>query len=188
MKVLLGVSKAIDWFTTLVGRVMFWVAFLMILIGVFNVLTRYIGRAFNVSLGGTLYIALQTYAFDLVFLLAAAYVLKADGHVRVDILFTTLSERSKAWVDIFGTLFFLIPFCLMGLLLSRQYVATSWRQQEHNLNAGGLPIYPIKTVILVGFAMLILQGVSEIIKRIDFLRGGRSDTRHAQITEKTEAI
>lgn len=188
MKVLLAVSRAIDGFTTFLGKLMFWVSLLMVLIGAFNVVTRYVGRALHLSLGGTIYIALQTYAFDLMFLLAAAYVLKVDGHVRVDIVVSNLGERAKAWIDIFGTIFFLIPFCVMGLLLSRNYVATSWRQQEINLNAGGLPIYPIKTVILVAFALLLLQGVSELIKRIAFLTGALREQTHQPITETTEGI
>ena len=187
MKALLAVSGAIDALSTFIGRLTFWLTLFMVLVGAFNVVTRYVGRAFGLSFGGTLYIALQTYAYNLVFLLAAAYVLKVDGHVRVDILFSNLSERARAWIDILGTLLFLFPFCFMGFALTRAYVATSWRQREVNLNAGGLPIYPIKTVILIAFALLALQGVSEIIKRAAFLRGLRAE-RHGRVTESTEAL
>lgn len=173
MTALLGVSKGIDALTTAIGRVTFWLTLVMVLIGAFNVVTRYVGRELGVSLGGTLYIALQTQLFNLVFLLGAAYVLNKDGHVRVDILYAGYSERAKAWVDIFGTLFFLFPFCALGMYLSWGYVGRSWQQGEVNTNAGGLPIYPIKTVILIAFGLLMLQGVSEIIKRIAVLRGER---------------
>ena len=114
---------------------------------------------------------LQTYAYNLVFLLGAAYVFRNDGHVRVDILYGALSRKARAWIDIAGTLAFLIPFSLMGLYLSDRYVATSWRQHEVNLNAGGIPIYPIKTVILVAFALLLAQALSELIKNAAFLAG-----------------
>ncbi len=171
MKAWLGVSKGIDTVTTAVGRVMFWLTLLMVLIGAFNVVTRYVGRSLGVSLGGTLYIALQTQLFDLIFLLGAAFVLNQDGHVRVDIVYASLSKRVRAWIDIFGTLFFLFPFCALGFYLSWGYVGRSWQQGEVNTNAGGFPVYPIKTVILIAFGMLILQGVSELIKRVALLRG-----------------
>ena len=171
MKAWLGVSKGIDAVTTAVGRVMFWLTLVMVLIGAFNVVTRYVGRSLGMSLGGTLYIALQTQLFDLIFLLGAAYVLNKDGHVRVDIIYASMGARVRAWIDIFGTLFFLFPFCVLGLYLSWGYVGRSWQQSEVNTNAGGFPVYPIKTVILIAFGLLILQGVSELIKRIALLRG-----------------
>ena len=171
MKAWLGVSKGIDTVTTAVGRVMFWLTLVMVLIGAVNVVTRYVGRSLGMSLGGTLYIALQTQLFDLVFLLGAAYVLNKDGHVRVDIIYASTSEKVRAWIDIFGTLVFLFPFCALGLYLSWGYVGRSWQQGEVNTNAGGFPVYPIKTVILIAFGLIVLQGVSELIKRIAFLRG-----------------
>lgn len=184
----LGISRAIDWFTTLIGRVMFWLSLVMVLLGAFNVLTRYVGRELNMSLGGTRYIALQTYAYDLIFLLGAAYVLNKNAHVRVDILYSTYSERTKAWVDIIFTFLFLIPFCVMGLYFSWGYVLSSWGRNELNYNAGGLPVYPIKTVILLAFALLILQGISEVIKKAAFLRSGQDGAQEGNITEKTEAL
>ena len=171
MKTWLGISKGIDAVTTAVGRVMFWLTLVMVLIGAFNVVTRYVGRSLGMSLGGTLYIALQTQLFNLIFLLGAAYVLNKDGHVRVDIIYASTSKKVRAWIDIFGTLFFLFPFCALGLYLSWGYVGRSWQQGEVNTNAGGLPVYPIKTVILIAFGMLVAQGVSELIKRVALLRG-----------------
>jgi TRAP-type mannitol/chloroaromatic compound transport system permease small subunit len=171
MGFLLSISRGIDDVTTLLGKVTWWLTLAMVLIGFVNVVTRYVGRTIGVALGGTEYIVLQTYAYDLVFLLGAAYVLRVDGHVRVDILFQALSNRAKAWVDIFGISVFLVPFALLGIHLSGRYVATSWRQQEINMNAGGIPIYPIKTVIVVAFALLLVQGLSELIKNVAFLAG-----------------
>jgi TRAP-type mannitol/chloroaromatic compound transport system permease small subunit len=168
---LLSLSKGIDDVTTLVGRVARWLTLFMVLVGVFNVVTRYVGRSIGVSLGGTFYIAVQTYAYDLVFLLGAAYIFRKDGHVRVDILYSSLSPRVRAWIDVFGNLVFLIPFSIMGIYFAAPYVATSWRQQEINLSAGGILVYPIKTVIVVAFALLLLQAISELVKHVAYLRG-----------------
>lgn len=183
MKPLLYVSRAIDAVMNLIAQAMYWLTLLMVLLGAYNVITRYVGRAIGVSLGGSIYIALQTYFFDLVFLLAAGYVLRRDGHVRVDIIYTRLSERAKAWVDIFGTLFLLMPFCYMGFVLSLPYVRRSWQHMEVNVNANGLPIYWIKTAIPVAFALLMIQGISELIKRIAFLRGALPPTEQPEAVE-----
>jgi len=168
---LLSVSKGIDDVTEFVGRFARWLTLFMVLVGVFNVVTRYVGRSIGVSLGGTFYIAVQTYAYDLVFLLGASYVFRKDGHVRVDILYSSLSRRVRAWIDVFGNLVFLIPFSIMGMFFAAPYVATSWRQQEINLSAGGILVYPIKTAIIVAFALLLVQSLSELIKHVAFLSG-----------------
>lgn len=171
MNVLLALARGIDAVTGFIGRISWWTTLAMIAIGVFNVVTRYLGRSLGVSLGGTTYIALQTYAYDFVFLMAAGYVLRQDGHVRVDILFSSLGRRARAWIDVFGTLAFLLPFCWLGIRFSLRYVASSWRQGEVNLLAGGLPVYPIKTLIPIAFGLLALQGLSELIHNVAFLRG-----------------
>ena len=175
MTALLALSRGIDVVTTFIGKIAWWVTLGMIAIGVFNVVTRYVGRSLGISLGGSSYIVLQTYFFDFVFLAAAAYVLRVDGHVRVDILFSNLSRRARAWVDVAGTVLFLLPFCWMGIHFSLGYVASSWRQGEIDLLAGGLPVYPVKTLIPAAFVLLILQGVSELIKHAAFL-SGRDDS------------
>ncbi|CAN5824203.1 TRAP transporter small permease subunit [soil metagenome] len=189
MTFLLGISKLIDAVTTKLGQTMWWLTLFMVLIGFINVVTRYVGRALGISLGGTLYIALQTYAYDLVFLLGAAYVFRVDAHVRVDIIYSSLKRRARAMIDIFGILFFLFPFSYMGIYFSRSYVANSWRQGEVNRNAGNIPVYPIKAVIIVAFALLILQGISELIKNVAFLQG-RPDSRsiHAVEPEGQEPV
>lgn len=189
MKFLLAVSHGIDAVTTVVGKVAWWTTLVMVLIGVLNVVTRYVGRALGISLGGTIYIVLQTYAYDFIFLMGAAYVLRKDAHVRVDIVFSNLSQRAKAIIDVLGVLFFLLPFSFMGIYFAQRYVATSWRQNEVNLNAGGIAVYPAKTLILIAFGLLILQGLSELIKNVAFL-SGRSDSGsvHQSITSQTEAL
>lgn len=171
MRALLSVARVIDRFTGAIAQVMQWLTLLMVLLGAYNVITRYVGRAIQQSLGGAIYTVLQTYMFDLVFLLAAGWVLSVDGHVRVDIIYSRLTKRGKAWVDLFGTTFFLLPFCYMGFVLSLPYVQRSWQHMEVNVNARNIPIYPMKTLIPVAFALLALQGIAQIIKLVAQLRG-----------------
>lgn len=188
MKFFLAVAKGIDAITALIGRVMWWLTLFMVLVGAYNVITRYaygviqsvLGDAIAERLSGNVYLELQTYSYDLVFLLGAAFVLRADGHVRVDIIYSTLSARAKAIIDIVGTWAFLVPFSAMGIYFSHSYVSASWRAMEVSPNPGGLARYPIKTVIVVAFALLIAQGISETIKNAAFLRGHpRSGSIHA---------
>ena len=179
MKFFLAVASGIDAFTTVIGKLMWWLTLFMVLVGVYNVLTRYgysvvaavFGEAIAEKASGNTYLELQTYAYDLVFLLGAAYVFRTDGHVRVDVIFSTLRARVKAWIDIVATVLFLVPFSLMGIYFSHRYVASSWRAHEMSPNPGGLARYPIKTVIVIAFALLIAQGISEIIKNIAYLSG-----------------
>jgi TRAP-type mannitol/chloroaromatic compound transport system permease small subunit len=189
LRFFLAVSQGIDAVTTVIGKVAWWMTLAMVLIGVFNVVTRYVGRALGVSLGGTLYIVLQTYAYDFVFLMGAAYVFRKDAHVRVDIIFSNLRQRTKAILDVLGVLLFLLPFSVMGLYFGQRYVSTSWRANEINLNAGGVPVYPAKTLILLAFALLIVQGVSELIKNLAYLTGhAESGSVHESVTAQTEAL
>ncbi|HKI57502.1 MAG TPA: TRAP transporter small permease subunit [Trueperaceae bacterium] len=193
MKFFLALARGIDAFTTTVGRLMWWLTLFMVLVGVYNVLTRYgfhvvaaiFGQAAAEKASGNTYLELQTYSFNLVFLLGAAYVLRTDGHVRVDVVFTNLSGRVKAWIDIIATAVFLVPFSLMGIYFSHHYVAASWRVHEMSPNPGGLARYPIKTVIVIAFAMLIAQGISEVIKNIAFL-SGRKGSRSMYATDELD--
>lgn len=158
---------------------MWWLTLFMVLVGFVNVVGRYgfdlitslFGQAVARAVSGNRYLELQVYAYDLVFLLGAAYVLRTDSHVRVDIVFSNLSNRIKAIIDVVGGLIFLIPFSIMGIWFSQSYVARSWMSMEISPNPGGLARYPIKTVIIVAFVLLIAQGVSEMIKNIAFLSG-----------------
>jgi TRAP-type mannitol/chloroaromatic compound transport system permease small subunit len=193
LKFFLAVSQGIDAFTTVIGKLMWWLTLFMVLVGVYNVLTRYgfsvvaavFGQAVAEKASGNTYLELQTYSYNLVFLLGAAYVFRNDGHVRVDVVFTNLPTRVKAWIDIVATLLFLIPFSLMGIYFSHHYVAASWRVHEMSPNPGGLARYPIKTVIIIAFALLIAQGISEIIKNIAFL-SGRRGSRSMYATEELD--
>lgn len=181
MTFLLAVSRGIDAATALLGRVAWWTSLAMVLLGAENVIARYgygfINRTFGEdvarALSNNTYFELQTLAYNIVFLLGAAYVFQVDGHVRVDILFSRMSARVKAWIDIVGTLLFLWPFSIMAIYFSHRYVTSSWTALERSPNAGGLARYPIKTLIVVAFALLIVQGLSQVIKHVAFLRGRR---------------
>ena len=175
MELWLRTSRALDRLNEKIGHGVGWLTLAMILIGAYNAVVRYVGRSFGWSLSSNVYIELQWYLFSLVFLLGAAYTLRRGAHVRVDVIYGRLSPRGQAWIDLVGTILFLIPFCLFGLWVSWPSVRNSWATWEVSSDPGGLPRYPIKTVILVAFALLVLQGISEIIKKIAVLRGVELD-------------
>lgn len=176
---LLGVAHVIDAVTGAIGRAMRWVSLFMVLVGVYNVLTRYFYGTLESLVGieaarrmtGNTFLELQTYSFDLIFLLAAAHVFRLDGHVRVDILFASYSQRAKAVTDLVGTWLFLVPFCVLGIVFSVPYVRRSWETLEMSPNPGGLARYPIKAAIIVAFALLLLQAIALTIRHVAFLRG-----------------
>lgn len=163
-------SRAIDAINGFVGRVLAWVAVLLVALGVVNVVGRYLGAHLGMQLSSNAVLEAQTQAFNLIFLLGAAWLLMRGGHIRVDILYGRFSQRAREWVDLLGHLLILLPFSLTMMWLSWDYVMRSWSRLEVSPNPGGLPLYPIKTVILIAFLLLALQGISEIIKRIDALR------------------
>ncbi|MCZ6597722.1 MAG: TRAP transporter small permease subunit [Planctomycetota bacterium] len=171
MQGLLGISRAIDRLNGWLGRLVAWLSLAMVLVTAFNAVARYLGRFLGRDLSSNTYIELQWYLFSLIFLLGAAYTLRRDEHVRVDVLYSALSRKSRAWIDLIGSLAFLLPFCLLVLWVSWPYVANSWALREGSPDPGGLARYPIKTAIPVCFVLLFLQGVSEAIKRVAILRG-----------------
>ena len=154
------------------GRIVGWLTLAMVLLGAFNAVARYAGKTIGLNLSSNAYIEGQWYLFSLVFLLGAAHTLQRDQHVRVDVLYGRLSRRSKAKIDLAGTLLFLIPFCLFGLVICFPTVRNSWAVWETSPDPGGLPRYPIKTMLLACFGLLLIQSVSEIVKRIEIIRGG----------------
>ncbi|HEX2191216.1 MAG TPA: TRAP transporter small permease subunit [Longimicrobiaceae bacterium] len=169
---LLGsVPQAIDRVSGLVGRTVLWLVAVMVAIGAYNAVARYLNRFTDANLASNAYLEAQWYLFSLVFLLGAAYALKEDSHVRVDVLYGRLGPRGKAWIDLAGTLLFLIPFCTLMLWVSWPSVAASWRVREVSPDPGGLPRYPIKAVVLLAFALLLLQGVAQALKQVALLRG-----------------
>lgn len=173
MGVLLRVSGWIDEVNERIGQVMWWCALVMILVGVYNATVRYLGNFLGRNLSSNAYLELQWYLFGAIFMLGAAYTLRRDGHVRVDVLYARLSSRGKAWVDVLGAVLFLLPFCAITLWLSLNWVEFSWKVHEMSGDPGGLARYPIKTVVPVAFGLLIGQGISQLIKSVAVLRGER---------------
>lgn len=166
MTLLLQLSRAIDWLNERIGKGAFWLVLVMTLISAGNASYRF---AFDNSSNGLLEI--QWYLFSAIFLLAAAYTLQKNEHVRIDVLAGRLSPRGQAVIDIIGSLFFLLPIVLTVLWLSIPLVAESWRINEYSANAGGLIRWPVKLLVPVGFGLLALQALSELIKRVAFLAG-----------------
>ena len=174
MRLLLRLSTAIDRANDRIGAAIQWLVLLMVLVGAFNALARYATRYTGLSLSSNAYFDLQWYMFSLIFLLGAAYGLNKDVHVRVDVLYSRLSVRGRAWIDLVGSVLFLLPFCVMMLWVSWPAVRNSWAVLEGSPDPGGLPRYPIKTLILVSFFLLFLQGISQAIKQIERIRTGRA--------------
>lgn len=168
---LLPLAHKIDRFTNLIGKLAYWLVLVMIGVGVWNVLGRYIGNAIGQNLSSNALIETQWYLFDLVFLLGAAYALQHNEHVRVDVFYARWSRRRRAMADLFGTLFFLLPFSVLVIYFSWGAVVRSWAVRETSPDPGGLARYPIKTMILVSFALLILQGISDAIKNLAIIKG-----------------
>jgi TRAP-type mannitol/chloroaromatic compound transport system permease small subunit len=167
----LRLAARIDRINERIGEGVSWLALLMVLVGAYNAVTRYLGRFIGVRLSSNAFIELQWYMFSLIFLLAAAYTLRRDAHVRVDIFYARVGTRARAWINLLGTALFLLPFCFLALRLTWPAVRNSWAVLEMSPDPGGLPRYPLKTMILVAFVLLILQGVSIVIKQIAILRG-----------------
>ncbi len=168
MRALLAFSRLIDYANECVGRAVAWLVLIAVLVSAGNAMMRYV---FNVS--SNAWLEIQWYLFSAIFLLAAGWALKRNAHVRIDVIASRLSANAQAWIEIFGTIFFLMPMALLILYFSWPMFIQSWTGHEISSDAGGLVRWPVKLLIPVGFALLVLQGASEIIKRIAFLRGER---------------
>lgn len=166
----LKLARTIDRINLWVGRVAYWLVLLMVLVGAYNAVVRYLDRYTGIGLSSNFYIELQWYLFSLVFLLGAAYALQRDAHVRVDVFYGRLSPRARAWINLLGTVLFLLPFCGLVLWVSWGWVVNSWAVKEMSPDAGGLPRYPLKTMLPVAFIFLGLQGISWLIHQIAQLR------------------
>ncbi len=171
MRSLLSLSRSIDRITRAVGRLAAWLTLVMVFVAAYNAIARYIGRAMGRELTSNAWVELQWYLFSLVFLLGAAHTLRANRHVRVDVLYGRLSERNQARIDFWGGLLLLLPFCAFAIWCCWPMVRESIAIREASPDPNGLPRWPIKATILLAFALLFLQGVSETIKRGAILRG-----------------
>jgi len=163
--------RSVDRLNEIVYVVIRWLTLAMVLIGAFNAIARYLTRWTGVALSSNAYFDLQWQMFSLIFLFGAAYALRADSHVRVDAVYSRLAPRSRLWIDLVGHILFLIPFCVMLLITTYPAVRNSWAVREASTDPGGLVRYPIKTAILIGAALLLLQAIAEVIKKVAELRG-----------------
>jgi len=163
---LLRLSRAIDALNRLVGHTVYWLILAMVLVSAGNAMFRYL-----FDLSSNAWLELQWYLFSAVFLLAAGYALLHNEHVRIDVIFGHLPPRMRAAIDIIGGVFFLLPMAIIIMVLSWPVFIESYRINEYSSDAGGLLRWPVKLLIPIGFLLLALQGVSEIIKRIGFLLG-----------------
>jgi TRAP-type mannitol/chloroaromatic compound transport system permease small subunit len=161
MTALLALSRAIDWMNAKVAIIANWLVLLACLISAGNAASRYL-----ISVSSNGWLEIQWYMFAGMVLLGAPYTLKMNEHVRVDLVYGMVSERTRIWIDIIGGFLFLLPICVILTYFTWPWFVESWIQNEGSSNAGGLTRWPVKLLLPVGFALMTLQGISEIIKRI----------------------
>lgn len=170
MRMLLQLSRAIDALNTVIGKATGWLLLVAVVISAGNAVVR---KVFSNS--SNAWLDAQWYLFGAVFMLCAAYTLLKNGHVRIDLLSGQLSKRKRDLIDIFGHVFFLLPLAALMIYESFPFVVESMRLGEGSANAGGLIVWPAKALILVGFVLLLLQGISELIKRVAIVTGHLED-------------
>lgn len=161
---LLKLSRGIDAINDRFGTVANWLVLLACLISAGNAASRYLFSA-----SSNAWLEVQWYMFAGMVLLGGPYTLKVNEHVRVDLFYSAVSERTRIWIDILGCLLFLLPMCAILIYFTWPWFVESWRIDETSSNAGGLIRWPVKLLLPVGFVLLALQGISELIKRVDAL-------------------
>ena len=175
MNAMLALSRAIDAITERVGRFVYWLVLIVVLISAANAIVR---KLFNYS--SNAYLEIQWYLFSVIFLFGAGYTLLRNEHVRIDIISGRLSARAQNWIDVVGIVLFLWPMSFVIMWMSWPLFVDSLTRHEVSSNAGGLLIWPARLMMPIGFALLIMQSVSELIKRIAFLRGRIPDPLQKQ--------
>lgn len=170
MKALLALSRAIDGVNERIFRILMWLVLIVTLVSSGNAVVRYVfDRSSNA------WLELQWYLFAAIFLFCAAYTLKANEMVRIDVVSGRLSRRAQAWIDVIGTVAFLLPITVMMTWLSWPVFTQAFEHSEMSSNAGGLILWPARLMVPLGFALLGLQGISELIKIVAFLTGDGPD-------------
>jgi TRAP-type mannitol/chloroaromatic compound transport system permease small subunit len=170
MNGLLALSRGIDRINEVIGKSVAWLILVAIIVSATNAIVR---KVFNVS--SNAWLELQWYLFGAAFMLASAYTLKQNEHIRIDIVYGAFSRRVQHWIDLLGHILFLMPITLLMIYLLWPYTLQAIRSGEMSSNAGGLIIWPARAVLLGGFILLGFQGVSEIIKKIAVMRGDIPD-------------
>jgi TRAP-type mannitol/chloroaromatic compound transport system permease small subunit len=165
-----GYCRAMDWVTERIGRGVHWLLLAAVLISTVNAIVR---KSFDIS--SNAYLEAQWYLFAAVFMLGAGYVFLHDQHVRIDVLFSRLSRRTQVWIDVVGTAVFLLPLCIGVIWMALPSVQLAIQTQEVSANPGGLIRWPLYILVPIGFVLLALQALSELLKRLLFLAGKGPD-------------
>lgn len=166
MNALLKLSRRIDALTERIGKLAIWLVLIVVLISAGNALMRY-----SINFSSNALLEIQWYLFGLIFLLCGGYTLLRNEHVRIDLISGRFSKKAQTWIDIFGILFFLMPMAIVIMTLSWPVFVSALESGEMSNSAGGLIIWPARLMVPVGFFLLILQALSELIKRFGFLQG-----------------
>jgi TRAP-type mannitol/chloroaromatic compound transport system permease small subunit len=166
VKALLSFSRGIDWINERVGKLIYWLVLIAVLVSAGNATIRY-----TLHTSSNAWLEIQWYLFSGIFLLGAGYTLLHNAHVRIDVVSSRFSKKTQTWIDILGAVFFLFPMAIAIMYLSWPVFVNALRSGEMSSNAGGLIVWPARLLVPVGFLLLILQGASETIKRIAFLQG-----------------
>ncbi len=170
VRTLLAFARGVDRLSGWIGHLIYWLILALVLISSSNAVVR---KVFDIS--SNAFLEIQWYLFSAVFLLGAGYTLSRNAHVRVDVISARFSPQTRAWIDILGTVFFLLPVTGLVMYLAWPFFMTSWLEGEISSDAGGLVRWPVKLLLPIGFALLFLQGLAEICKRLAFLNGLISD-------------
>jgi TRAP-type mannitol/chloroaromatic compound transport system permease small subunit len=167
---LLSVSRVIDAVSFRIGKVLSWAILLAVIVSAVNAVVR---KVFDVSSNS--WLELQWVLFGAVFLIVASWTLLENEHIRIDIVNSLFPPRARNVIDIIGHAFFLLPLTIIMIITAYPFVVRSVRLNEQSMNAGGLPQWPAKTLILIGFTLLFFQGLSELIKRVAVMLGRIAD-------------
>ncbi|MBA2675863.1 TRAP transporter small permease subunit [Ramlibacter sp.] len=183
MRALLQLSRAVDGLNAFVGRWVIWLILGSTIISAVNALVR---KFLNTS--SNAYLEVQWYLFAAAFLLASGYTLLNGEHVKIDVVSSRLSKRAQIWIDVFGFSLFLLPLCAVILFFGVPFFLQGFRSGEMSQNAGGLVRWPVYLMMPLGFGLLMLQGISELIKRVAFLRGLIDDPTAKKLEKTPEEL
>lgn len=183
MKVIHAIVRAIDRLNEWVGTGTSWLSTLLVVVVCYDVFTRYFLRKSSVAVQ-----ELEWHIFAVLFLIAAAYTLKQDSHVRVDVFYTLMSPRGQAWINMLGGIIFLIPFCILILWTSKNFISMSWAVKEISPDPGGLPYrYALKAMIPIGFSLILLQGIALTLRSFCTVIGRPMEDSDQQEKEQQHA-
>ncbi len=176
MQSLLKFSRGIDAFTKWTGKRLAWLILVAVVVATANAIIR---KTFDLSSNS--WLELQWLLFSIVFLFCAPWTLLDNEHIRIDIVSNMMKKRLRDWIDVVGHSFFLIPLCIVMIITGGPFFMRSVEVNEQSSNAGGLPQWPAKSLIIIGFTLLLVQGISELIKRIAVMRGLIPDPHATQV-------